>query len=104
MATCAWGSSGTTLIQGGMVVPDARSPALTCDVLVRAGVIEALLTPGQLKPSPEMAVIDARGNLLIPGLINAHTHSHFTFGKGRNLGWNLELHQHLTPGLRELPA
>jgi 5-methylthioadenosine/S-adenosylhomocysteine deaminase len=99
MATCAWGSSGTTLIQGGMVVPDARSPARTCDVLVRAGVIEALLTPGQLKPSPDMAVIDARGNLLIPGLINAHTHSHFTFGKGRNLGWNLELHQHLTPGL-----
>ncbi len=98
MSEFARGSTGALLVQGGLVVPDARSGALTCDVLVRSGRIEALLEPGQRSPA-DIPTLDARGRLLIPGLINAHTHSHFTFGKGRNPSWNLELHQHLTPGL-----
>jgi len=87
-----------TLIKGGLVMRHAHAPATHQDILVRHGRIEQLCPPGAIVEEGHH-VIDATGRLLIPGLVNAHTHSHFTFGKGRNTDWTLELHQHATPGL-----
>lgn len=98
MQGAALTGSGTTLITGGLVLQRASAPAVPLDILVRHGRIEQLVQPGAIAEAGHQ-VMDARDRLLIPGLINAHTHSHFTFGKGRNTDWTLELHQHATPGI-----
>ncbi len=90
--------SGSTLIKGGMVIQHAKAEALHLDILVKDGKVEKLVAPGSIDAAG-YRVIDAHDRLLIPGLVNAHTHSHFTFGKGRNADWTLELHQHATPGV-----
>lgn len=90
--------SKTTLIQGGLLIQHAYAQAKRADILVRDGKIEKIKPPGSISEG-EHLVIHAADRLLIPGLINAHTHSHFTFGKGRNADWTLELHQHVTPGI-----
>ena len=43
------------------------------------------------RPPAGAAVIDARGMLLHPGLINAHTHAHGNLAKGMGDLWTLEL-------------
>ncbi len=51
------------------------------DVLVEDAVIAAV---GQgLTPPPGAEIIDGRGKLVMPGLVNAHTHSSETFFRGR---------------------
>jgi 5-methylthioadenosine/S-adenosylhomocysteine deaminase len=98
MQSAALTGTGTTLIKGGLVLRHAHAAAAHQDILVRHGRIEQLCPPGAIVGAGHH-VIDATDRLLIPGLVNAHTHSHFTFGKGRNTDWTLELHQHATPGL-----
>lgn len=76
----------------GARVLDAESPdAPFADLLIEDGRIAAVLPPGA--PGPEDARrMDAAGCLVIPGLVNAHTHSHLTFAKGVQDRWTLELH------------
>ena len=73
--------SPSTLIRGGRVL---RGDLRTCDaadVLVRDGVIAAIEAPGTIDPAHHVAV-DATDRLLIPGLVNGHTHGHGALGKG----------------------
>jgi len=58
---------GTTPIQGDVLVDGTRIAAV--------GV--------GLEAGPEAEVIDGRGKLVMPGLVNAHTHSSETFFRGR---------------------
>ncbi len=51
------------------------------DVLIE-GTQVAAIGPG-LDPSSDTQIIDARGKLVMPGLVNAHTHSSETFFRGR---------------------
>jgi 5-methylthioadenosine/S-adenosylhomocysteine deaminase len=51
------------------------------DVLVTGGLIRAIGPPGLAAPS-EATLIDARDRLLIPGLVNGHTHSHGALARG----------------------
>ena len=53
----------------------------TADILVEGGRITAIEPPGTLERSA-FAVVDARDRLLIPGLVNGHTHGHGALGKG----------------------
>jgi 5-methylthioadenosine/S-adenosylhomocysteine deaminase len=92
------GDTGAILIKGGMVLQNSNVSAKHMDILIKNDRIEKILLPGSTVEG-EHHVIDAKNQLLIPGLVNAHTHSHFTFGKGRNIDWTLELHQHSTPGI-----
>ena len=61
------------------------------DLLVESGTIAALGTAIPLEP--DMTVIEATGKLVMPGLVNAHTHSSETFFRGRYQNMPLEVWQ-----------
>ena len=82
-----------TVVQGGCVLDIATHRADPADVLIEETRIAAITAPGE--PAPDGAqVIDARDRLLMPGLINAHTHSHGGLSKGMGDRWTLELLLH----------
>jgi cytosine/adenosine deaminase-related metal-dependent hydrolase len=71
------------LLAGGLVLRgDAGGMAAApLDILVEGGRIAALLPPGA--PHPEgVALLSAQDRLVIPGLVNAHTHRHGALGRG----------------------
>jgi N-acyl-D-amino-acid deacylase len=59
------------LIEGGCVIDGTRAPRFEADVGLRAGRIAAL---GDLKGRPARQRLDARGRIVAPGFIDAHTH------------------------------
>lgn len=70
-------SAGPTaaLIRGGTVFDGRGSAPRRCDVLVRDGVVAALLAPDAPAPSDvEAEIIDAHGCWITPGFIDLHTH------------------------------
>ncbi len=70
-----------TVIRGGRVLDAASHRAEPADVLVDGATIKEIGRPGM--PAPEGAVsLDARDRMLIPGLINAHTHAHGALVRG----------------------
>jgi 5-methylthioadenosine/S-adenosylhomocysteine deaminase len=73
-----------TLIRG------ARTLDGYADILIRGDTIAELAKPDSAFP-PDCRVIDARGKLLHPGLVNAHTHGHGNLAKGMGDRWTLEL-------------
>jgi 5-methylthioadenosine/S-adenosylhomocysteine deaminase len=73
-----------TLIRG------ARTLDGYADILIRGDTIAEVAKPGSAFP-PDSRVIDARGKLLHPGLVNAHTHGHGNLAKGMGDRWTLEL-------------
>jgi cytosine/adenosine deaminase-related metal-dependent hydrolase len=75
----------------------ARPRTEPADVLVRGRLIEAVAPAGSLNV-PGASVIDARGHLLMPGLVNGHFHSPVNHLKGTLDGLPLELFM-----LRESP-
>lgn len=83
-------TSKTTIIRGGRLLDARAHKADRADVLIDGDTIRAVGRPGM--PAPEgAAVIDARGKLLHPGLVNAHTHGHGNLGKAMGDRWTLEL-------------
>lgn len=79
------------LIRGGLIADPQKGRCIKHDVLIRDGVIAALLAPGD---EPDIArdvvVHDAHDRLIIPGLINSHTHGHANLMKGVADRWSLE--------------
>src|SRR5215218_1540295 len=86
-----------TLIHGARVYDralDVHRPAVR-DVIVEGNRIASVSAPDELAETkaaitaaaaakqPGAQVIDGRGKLLIPGLINAHYHSYDVLSKGR---------------------
>jgi len=72
----------TILIQdASYVVRSADRIEHDCDVLIEGSCVAAV---GRLHlaPDPAATVIDGRGRVVIPGLINAHTHTYQNFLKG----------------------
>jgi N-acyl-D-amino-acid deacylase len=59
------------LIQGGTVIDGTRAPRFDADVGLRDGLIVAI---GDLGGHPAVQVLDARGCIVAPGFIDAHTH------------------------------
>jgi len=80
----------TTIIRGGRVLDARHRRAEAADVLVTGDTITEIGAPGMAAP-PDATAIDARGHLLHPGLINAHTHAHGNLAKGMGDRWTLEL-------------
>ncbi|MGH7312070.1 MAG: amidohydrolase family protein, partial [Candidatus Rokuibacteriota bacterium] len=71
----------------------AHAASEPVDVRIRDGRIEAVVPPtaGSLG-APD--ALDVRGMLVVPGLVNGHTHSHETFHKGRYENLPLEVWMH----------
>jgi len=78
------------VIRSGAVLDPADARPRPADILVINGVIREIGPPGLSAPD-DAEVIDAGDRLLIPGLINAHTHSHYTLAKGIAGNWTLEM-------------
>ena len=73
--------TGKTIIRGGRVYDhegDVHKPAVA-DILIENGVVAAV-GPNLLAENAE--IVDARNRLIVPGLINAHYHSHDTLCRG----------------------
>ena len=88
------------IIRGGRVIDIARRSAEPRDILVDGDTITAVVPAGAAAPS-DAQVVDAKGKLLIPGLINAHTHSHGTLARGAGDRWTLELLLNAAPWLSQ---
>ena len=69
-----------TIIRGGLVL-DAAGGAAAKDILIQDGLILAIDTPG-FSVSDDAEVLSAADRMLIPGLVNAHTHSHGALNRG----------------------
>ena len=93
------------LIENGTLLSTGGGPAVRRNhsVLIRGGIIARVAPDGRIGPYSGRRV-DAGGKVVVPGLINAHTHLYSTFARGmtrarpsrdfmavlRNLWWRLD--------------
>ncbi len=77
------------LISGGLVVDSQSGMTDQKDLLIEDGRIVAIGAPGTVD-SANAPRHDARDRLIMPGLINAHTHGHANLVKGVAEAWTLE--------------
>ena len=80
----------TTIIRGGRVIDADKGSAQAADILIEDDTLRAIGPPGL--DAPEGArVVTADRRLLMPGLVNAHTHSHGNLPRSMGDRWTLEL-------------
>jgi 5-methylthioadenosine/S-adenosylhomocysteine deaminase len=79
-----------TIIRGGRVLDVAGHKADPADIRVAGDAIAEIGAPGLAAPA-DAKPVDATDRLLMPGLVNAHTHGHGALAKGMGDIWNLEL-------------
>jgi len=77
------------LLTGGLVVDPSSGKADRKDLLIEGGRISGIGAPGTLD-APHARRHDARDRLILPGLVNAHTHGHANLMKGVAEAWTLE--------------
>ena len=65
------GSPFDLLIRGGTVIDGTRKPRFDADVGIRDGFVVAI---GDLSNAQSTTTLDARGKIVAPGFIDAHTH------------------------------
>jgi len=85
------------LITSGQVLAAGDAPPAPADILVDGDRIVAV-GPGLAAP-PDAARLDAAGKLVVPGLINAHTHAHNNLIKGVADSVTLELFLNTGPAM-----
>jgi 5-methylthioadenosine/S-adenosylhomocysteine deaminase len=73
--------SDRKVIRGGRVLEPGGSRALARDILIEDGRIVAIDHPG-FSVSADAELVRADDRLLIPGLVNSHTHSHGALNRG----------------------
>ena len=76
------------IVSGGLVLVSGEGSARQADLVLAGDCIAAIVPPDSARGG---LTIDASGRLIIPGLINAHTHGHGGLGKGVGDRWSLEL-------------
>ncbi|HWL30138.1 MAG TPA: amidohydrolase family protein, partial [Burkholderiaceae bacterium] len=86
------------LIRGAWVPEPGEAGLRPKDILIEGGFIRQI-GPAGMTASADVPVMDASAYIVIPGLVNAHTHSHFALGRGYGDRWTLELHQNSGGGL-----
>ncbi|MBN9008920.1 MAG: amidohydrolase family protein [Rhizobiales bacterium] len=80
---------GLTLVEGGLVLVDAGEAPARADVLIRDG--EIVEVGSGLAIGEGVARISAADRIIIPGLVNSHTHSQGNLAKSHGDRWTLEL-------------
>src|SRR4051812_14343875 len=76
------------LIRGGRVLDPKTLSLVEADVLIEGDTIRGI--GPQLSAPSGARVIEALGRILLPGLINCHTHAHNNLLKGWVDNWTLE--------------
>lgn len=76
------------VITGGLVLADPARGAYPADIVLEGDSIAAVAPPGSVADAKP---VDAADRLVMPGLINAHTHGHGGLAKGIGDRWSLEL-------------
>ena len=89
-------SQNLTVIQNGLLVDGRKFNGDRLDILIEGDTILEIVAP-DLRTLDDATVIDAAGALILPGLINAHTHGDVSFAKGLGDRWTLELLLNATP-------
>ncbi len=84
------------VIRDGRVLDPERRVVEAADVLIEGDTIREIGPPGMAAPE-DAGTLDATERLLIPGLVNAHTHGHGSLSKGRGDKWSLELLLNASP-------
>jgi len=79
------------LIHDALVLDPVETASRKASILIEGDTIRALLSPGE-RVGEDAERIDGSRSIVIPGLVNAHTHSHLTLAKGIQDRWTLELH------------
>ena len=79
-----------TIIRGGRLLDIERHAAEPADILVEEDSVREIGPPGMPAPA-DASALDASGRLLMPGLVNAHTHGHNNLAKSVGDRWTLEL-------------
>lgn len=77
-------------IRGGRVLDLDGEAAPYLDVLIEDGAILELLAP-EAAEGISARIVDASDCLLMPGMVNAHTHGHGSLGRGMGDRWSLDL-------------
>jgi 5-methylthioadenosine/S-adenosylhomocysteine deaminase len=75
------------IISGGLIVAAGSDSARRADIILDGETIIDIVEPG----TADGPRFDASERLVIPGLINAHTHGHGALAKGAGDLWSLEL-------------
>lgn len=83
------GVAVSTIIRGGLLLDIPAHAAVAADLLISGDTIRQIGPRGLAAPE-DARTIDASGHLLMPGLINAHTHGHGNLVKGLGDRWTLE--------------
>jgi 5-methylthioadenosine/S-adenosylhomocysteine deaminase len=78
------------LIHGGRILTAGQLAGVRADILIEDDTIVAVLPSGE-SVSDDARRIDASNRLLIPGLVNAHTHATANLAKAVADRWSLEL-------------
>lgn len=86
------------IVRHGRLLDIPARAVAAADVLVKDDTIVEIGPPGMAAPA-EARVVDAADRLLMPGLINAHTHGGGSLGKGLGDKWSLELLLNASPWL-----
>jgi 5-methylthioadenosine/S-adenosylhomocysteine deaminase len=76
------------VVSGALVLAPGDTSARPADVVLEGDTIAAVVPPGSADAAQ---IVDATGRLIIPGLVNAHTHGHGGLAKGVGDRWSLEL-------------
>src|SRR5205809_464608 len=61
-------------IRGGLVLADADAEPVRADIRIDGDRITTIAS--NVEAGAASAILDARDHLVIPGLVNAHTHAH----------------------------
>jgi len=86
------------VIRNGRVLRAADRALDALDILVRGDAIAEIGPRGMAAPA-DAAVVDATDMLIVPGLVNAHTHGHGGLTRGLGDRWSLELLLNAAPWL-----
>lgn len=78
------------LVTGGRLLTAGRLDGAPADILIENDGIVAVLPPGE-SVTDDARRVDATDRLIIPGLVNSHTHATVHLGKGLADRWSLEL-------------
>ena len=91
---------GYKVIRGARLLDGASHLGDHADILIEGDLIREIGPPGLAAPYDARA-IDASDRLILPGLVNAHTHGDATLAKGLGDQWTLELLLNAQPMRRD---